>query len=449
MSVMSKRPRGKKVRVSFKSNRSAPGRMGDLTRRYRADRDGVENGANAESVRAKGALSRKRTVLVDDNNAPLVDENLWRPGLVVTVRGQVARVEDAAGECWDCVTRRVLRTVLIDSRSNICVGDQVRFSDQSALSGGQRAGVIEHVEARKTTLSRRERRGREHALVANAEQLLIVASIAQPGLKPHLIDRYLVAAARGDLRPIICFNKWDLLAPTGEFVDEGEIGDDEKIDTPTDEDADGDNVELDEKVEIDSPDDQEVIDDSEFSNDEFEDDGPAYSMAISPEDAITEFERLGYRCIRASALTGMGLEELHDELRDRVTVLSGQSGVGKSSLLNALQPGLGLAVQTVSEDNEKGKHTTTHARLFRLEFGGHVVDTPGIRQFELWNVAPGELEACFTEFVPLVADCKFKDCHHTEEDGCGIIAAVEAGAVSQRRYFSYLKMLEELSRKGR
>lgn len=416
-----KKSNRRKIRIQFKSNRSAPGREGDLTRRYHSQRDQVEDGVAGEAIRAKGALSRKRTIIVGDDDAPSVDEALWRPGIVVTIRGQVALVEDADGENWDCTTRRVLRTILIESRSAVCVGDRVWFSDQSQVHGQQRAGVIERVEPRRGTLSRRERRGREHTLVANAEQLLIVASVARPGLKPHLIDRYLVAAIKGDLRPIICFNKWDLLVENegAEAAD-----DDEASEWISDDGSDGDGAE-----------------EGEEERGEF--------VAFEPDDVIAEFERLGYRCLRTSALQGVGLDELRSELRGRMTVLSGQSGVGKSSLLNALQPGLGLAVQEVSSENEKGKHTTTHGRLFKLDEGGHVVDTPGIRQFELWNVAPGELEACFTEFVPIVPRCKFKDCHHTDEEGCAVSAAVDSGELSARRYLSYLKILNEISRKGR
>ena len=124
-------------------------------------------------------------------------------------------------------------------------------------------------------------------------------------------------------------------------------------------------------------------------------------------------------------------------------MLSGQSGVGKSSLLNAIQPGLNLAVAKVSEETEKGKHTTTHARLLRLDFGGYVVDTPGIRAFDLWEVNPAELEVFFPEFVEPLQHCHFKDCLHRDEEGCAVRAAVEAGQISLRRYLSYLKMFEE------
>jgi len=403
---MAKKGRGRKVRVSFRQNRAQPRRAGDLTRLYHDESDHLADHRTSESVRAKGELSRKRTIHVDDADAPLVDSQAWLPGRVVRIVGNVCMVEHDDGRRWDCAVRRVLRTLLIGQRSAVTVGDRVWISDQSTYHGGDGVGVIERVEARTTTLTRRERRGRAHAIVANAEQLLIVASVAQPALKPHLIDRYLAAAIQGDLRPIICFNKMDLLAAEPQAASET----------------------------------------GEPAEDEVEDEVDDYVLGV--EETVAEFAALGYCCLLTSAETGAGLDALRAQLCDRTTVLSGQSGVGKSSLLNALQPGLGLTVQTVSRDTEKGRHTTTFAQMFRLEFGGFVVDTPGIRQFELWNIEPGVLESCFVEFHNLVAACRFKDCHHTEELGCAVREAARDGRVSARRYASYRKMLDELARKG-
>ncbi len=402
MRMPQKRRKGRKVRVDFRQNRQQPRRSDEWTRRYRADEDTLVDERLAESVRAKGELSRKRTVIVDEDDVPLVDEALWQPGVVTAVHGLVCRADDEQGRHWDCTVRRVLRTLLIEQRSSVTVGDRVWFSDHSKAHDGELVGVIERVAERNTVLSRRDRRQREHAIVANADQLLIVASIAEPALKPHLIDRYLVAAAKGDLRPVICFNKCDLEPETIELEDEANAAL---------EPADG------------------------------------RRRAPSIDDLFEEFRALDYTCLRTSATEHIGLERLRHELVGHMTVLSGQSGVGKSSLINALQPGLNLKVKEVSSDTEKGRHVTAHARLLRLDFGGYVVDTPGIRQFDLWNVEPGELEACFTEFVPRVRDCHFNDCHHQQEEGCAIMAAVEAGEISERRYFSYLKMLEEMARK--
>ena len=138
------------------------------------------------------------------------------------------------------------------------------------------------------------------------------------------------------------------------------------------------------------------------------------------------------------------MDELRAALQDHITVLSGQSGVGKSSLINALQPGLDLMVRTVSDENEKGRHTTSLAELLPLDFGGFVVDTPGIRAFDLWSVEPGELEAYFIEMIPRVSKCRFNNCTHRNEEGCAVIAAVENGEISARRYYSYVKMFEEV-----
>jgi ribosome biogenesis GTPase len=139
-----------------------------------------------------------------------------------------------------------------------------------------------------------------------------------------------------------------------------------------------------------------------------------------------------------SAVTGFGIEPLRERLRDRETVFSGQSGVGKSSLLNAIQPGLELVVRAVSETTQKGKHTTTTAELIRLEQGGWVVDTPGIRQFQLWDIIPEEVEGFFREFRPFVPLCAFPDCTHTHEERCAIKRAVARGFISEQRYTSYL-----------
>ncbi len=136
----------------------------------------------------------------------------------------------------------------------------------------------------------------------------------------------------------------------------------------------------------------------------------------------------------------MGIAALRAWLHGKQTVFSGQSGVGKSSLLNALQPGLGLKVREVSDVNQKGKHTTTTAELIRLEFGGWVVDTPGIRQFELWDIRPEEMEGFFPEFRPFVPLCDFPDCTHTHEENCAVKRAVERRQISASRYHSYMGM---------
>jgi ribosome biogenesis GTPase len=135
------------------------------------------------------------------------------------------------------------------------------------------------------------------------------------------------------------------------------------------------------------------------------------------------------------------VERLRALLRGRETVVSGQSGVGKSSLLNAVQPGLGRRIGEVSGETGKGRHTTRVAELLPLSFGGWVIDTPGVRQFELWDVIPEEVEGYFREFRAFVASCRFPDCTHVHEAGCGVKRAVEDGCISRMRYDSYVRIV--------
>jgi ribosome biogenesis GTPase len=231
--------------------------------------------------------------------------------------------------------------------------------------------VIERVEPRHGLLTRASKR-REHVLAANVDQVVIVVSLVEPDLKPHLIDRYLASAEQGGLAAIVCLNKADLVDPT------------------------------------------------------------------PYQPLLGLYNQLGVHALLTSAATGFGVDRLRDLLRDRQTVFSGQSGVGKSSLLNAIQPGLGLRVREVSDVNQKGRHTTTTAELLRLDFGAWVFDTPGIRQFQLWDIRPEEVEGFFPEFRPLVPLCAYPDCTHTHEDRCAIKEAVARRLISERRYTSYL-----------
>jgi ribosome biogenesis GTPase len=160
------------------------------------------------------------------------------------------------------------------------------------------------------------------------------------------------------------------------------------------------------------------------------------------------YEAIGYPVLHTSTITGEGIDDLRERLRGRISVLAGSSGVGKSSLLNAVQEGLGLRVKEVSDATGKGLHTTRHVELIPLSLGddtgGYVADTPGIRSLALFNLEPEELDAYYREIGPLVSDCAFSDCTHTHEPGCAVRAAVDDGRVSFERYDSYLRLREEM-----
>lgn len=167
-----------------------------------------------------------------------------------------------------------------------------------------------------------------------------------------------------------------------------------------------------------------------------------YASAL--EENLRGYERIGYPIIRTSALRGDGIEELKSRLVDGISVFTGPSGVGKTSLLNGMQPGLGRQVKDVGRQSEEGVHTTRDSALVRLESGGYIADTPGLRSLIVWDIEPDELDAYFVDIEPYVLDCKFSNCTHIDEPECAVRRAVEQGAIAATRYRNYLELREEL-----
>jgi ribosome biogenesis GTPase len=379
----------KKVRVAFKKNRQKRRRANDLTRLYGAEGPGQADTPGSERVRAKGELSRHRTIMTEPGNEAAadgpaelsegaaalrsVDTSTCQPGRIVRVHGLVCIVQTDEGLTWPCHVRRLLKSLAIEGRNVIAVGDRVWFRP-AGPTGGE--GLIEKVEARRGVITRGYRH-RQHVIAANVETVLIVSALAEPDLKPSLIDRYLVAAELGGVRPVIVLNKADLV------------------------------------------------------------DIALYQWVLGL------YSQLGYETIVTSATDGRGIDRLRALLQQGVTAVSGQSGVGKSSLLNKIQPGLNLKVREVSEWTSKGKHATTTAELIRMDRGGYVVDTPGLRQFELWGLAPAELTGYFLEFRPYIPHCRFPDCSHTHETSCAVKEAVHWGQIHAGRYDSYLRLYHQ------
>jgi len=264
--------------------------------------------------------------------------------------------------------------------------DPVAIGDRVRyVNADEGRGMITEILPRSSKLSRPApvpgQRVFEQVIVSNADLIMPVFSAANPTPKWGLLDRYLVSAEAAELPSLIVINKLDLAWK---------------------------NPQLDEDIEI--------------------------------------YRRIGYPILLVSAITGEGIEELKDALQGKLSVMIGKSGVGKTSLLNAIQPGLGLRIKAVSNGEiGKGRHTTTHLEMFELDFGGTLVDTPGMREFGLWNIASDELAYLFLEMADEVGQCKFGlSCHHDQEPGCAILKAVIAGNISPYRYQSYMRLREEL-----
>ena len=162
------------------------------------------------------------------------------------------------------------------------------------------------------------------------------------------------------------------------------------------------------------------------------------------DERFVVYERLGYRVLRTSALRGDGIVALKALLDEGISVFTGPSGVGKTSLLNRIQPGLGRQVKEVGRGSEEGVHTTRDSALVRLDGGGYLADTPGIRSITVWDIEPDELDAYFVDIKPFVLECKFSNCTHTDEPNCAVREAVRGGKIARRRYQHYLDLREEL-----
>lgn len=367
-----------KIRTDFRKGHQGRARRTDLTRDYLRDDLQQDKILKTERVSGKGDLTRKRTIVgieASQSDAGFaverqVDKAEALRGRVLSVHGLSSVVAADDGRIIQCATRRVLKNLSTDLRHVVVAGDIVYFRPEGASDG-----LIERVEPRRSVLCRTSRK-RQHILVANVDQLLIVASAAEPTLKPNLIDRFLVEAERNRIPALICINKIDLVEPAD----------------------------------------------------------------LQPLAGV--YGQMGYPVLLVSAEKGIGIDRLRRIVAGKQSVVAGQSGVGKSSILNSIEPGLALRVSEVSSENQKGKHTTTTARLIPLELGGYVVDTPGIRQFQLWDVIPEEVAGYYRDVRPFVNLCRFQDCTHLHEADCGVKDAVADGRLDVRRYESYCHLFE-------
>ncbi len=268
----------------------------------------------------------------------------------------------------------------ITSTNPIAVGDEVDVEMENEL---ENTATIIHIHGRKNYVGRTSphNRRKHHIIASNLDQSLLFATLKDPKTSTGFIDRFLVACEMYHLPAIIVFNKADVYR----------------------------------KKEMEKFD-----------------------------EVKATYEAIGYKVILASVLKQQGLDEIQQLMYNKTTLLSGHSGVGKSTFINAVFPNLDLRTQEVSDWSGKGLHTTTFAEMFDLPFGGKIIDTPGIRELGLVDVSRQELSGYFPEMKALVNDCQFNNCVHLNEPGCAVKAGVNDGSISSERYVSYLNIADTL-----
>lgn len=306
-------------------------------------------------------------------------------GRIIRARSGFYDVEHG-GLVLRCTLRGTLKKQRRSETGRRLYADPVAVGDRVIFSQlDHEEGVVEEILPRQTKFSRRyagKQDEIEQIIVANADQVVAVVSTHMPPLNFRTLDRFLILAEAGEMIAIICLNKMDL-------------------------------VEKDQRDEI--------------------------------TKTFEIYEKLGYQVFYTSIEKPESFESLKNTLKDKFSVIVGASGVGKSSILNAIQPNLELRTGEVGQKTRKGRHTTTLVELFSLDIGGEVADTPGIREVGLWGVDTDNLELYFPEMEPYLGECKYNDCAHVKESDCAIQNAVESEDIHPERYRSYVVLKTEES----
>ena len=299
-------------------------------------------------------------------------------GLVYKSTGSWYILRDPSGRSWNARTKGVLKLEDITSTNPVAVGDWVDFEIES---DAQNTALIDQILPRHNYINRQSPRHKHqhHIVAANLDQTVLVVTIREPRTSQGFIDRFLVAAEMYHVKPVLVFNKSDLYR----------------------------------------------------------------AKDLQLFEALRDmYQPIGYPVLLVSAEKQEGLAELNTVLKDKTTLLSGHSGVGKSSLLNVLFPGMNRKTQDVSGWSGKGQHTTTFAEMFDLPQGGKIIDTPGMREFGIVDLSKQELSHYFPEMKNRIQSCQFNNCIHSNEPGCAIKDAVNEGLIHEDRYVSYRTILD-------
>ena len=301
-------------------------------------------------------------------------------GLVIKNTGSWYTVLADDGQLIDCKIKGNFRLKGIRSTNPVAVGDRVVIIPPAA--GGEGVSFITEIEDRRNYIIRKSINlsKQSHIIAANVDQAVLVVTVVNPQTSTTFIDRFLASAEAYRVPVILVFNKTDIL----------------------DVDMRG------------------------------------YQQAM-----VNLYQTIGYTCHQISAETGQGVDELRPLLDGKITLLSGNSGVGKSTIINRLVPGANLRTSEISDAHNMGQHTTTFSEMIPLKGGGWVVDTPGIKGFGTFDMEPEEITSYFPEIFRFSKDCRFSNCTHTHEPGCAVLKALEEHYIAQSRYQSYLSMMED------
>lgn len=281
------------------------------------------------------------------------------------------------GHIWQCRLKGRFKSLGLKVTNPIAVGDHVGYEIED---GDENFAIIDEIYPRENYVIRSSvhKTAHGHLIAANVDQAILIATLVFPKTSLGFIDRFLVSIESFRIPGILIFNKQDLIS---------------------------------EEME------------------EFQ------------QELIDIYESVGYRCLKATAVTGQGVAEFHETLKGKTSLLSGHSGVGKSTLVNAIAPNLDLRTNEISTFANKGVHTTTFAEMFELEPDTFIIDSPGIKELGLADIKPGEISHYFPEMRELLNQCKFNNCLHVNEPGCSVKEAVMAGEIAMSRYESYLSMI--------